>query len=71
MANKTLLRALGFFDPIVREIVEMHYLWTAPILLDDSRLQKLLPDLYKTPYEEGIRATLEAMRPTGLVVKAS
>jgi nucleoside-diphosphate-sugar epimerase len=62
VAGKTLLRLAGFFDPIVREVVEMHYLWTNPVLLDDSRLRKLLPDIRKTPHEEGIRATLEALR---------
>lgn len=64
VTNKTMLHALGFFDPIMRELHEMHYLWSKPFLLDDSRIRKLLPGLHKTPYEEGIRATLEAMRAT-------
>ena len=40
----------------------MHYLWTSPVILDDSRLQGLLPELRKTPYDEGIRETIQAMR---------
>lgn len=36
----------------------MHYLWTTPVILDDTRLRHLLPELRKTPYEEGIRLTL-------------
>lgn len=47
---------------MMREIAEMHYLWTTPVKLDDSRLQELLPDLRKTSYEAGIRATIEEMR---------
>jgi hypothetical protein len=46
----------------MREVAEMHYLWTTSLKLDDSRLRRLLPDLHKTSYEEGIRATMAAMR---------
>jgi nucleoside-diphosphate-sugar epimerase len=61
-ANKLVLGVMGLFNPMMREIGEMHYLWTHPVKLDDSRLRQLLPDLHKTPYEEGIRVTLDAMR---------
>ena len=40
----------------------MHYLWTKPVKLDDSRLRKLLPNLKKTPYAEGIETTIKAMK---------
>jgi hypothetical protein len=40
----------------------MHYLWTTPVKLDDTRLRKLLPNLKKTPYAEGIEATINAMK---------
>jgi nucleoside-diphosphate-sugar epimerase len=62
VAGKFMLRVLGLFNPILREVVEMHYLWTSPVKLDDARLRKLLPNMHKTPYEEGIRLTVEAMR---------
>ena len=61
-ANKTMLRLLGIFNPLLREVVEMHYLWTTPVALDDTRLRQLLPNLRKTSYKEGIEATLHAMR---------
>jgi nucleoside-diphosphate-sugar epimerase len=61
-ANKTMLRILGLFNPIMREMVEMHYLWTTPVKLDDRRLRALLPDLQKTSYEDGICQTVEALR---------
>jgi nucleoside-diphosphate-sugar epimerase len=63
-ANKFLLRLMGLFNSLMREVVEMHYLWTTPVALDDSRLRGLLPNLQKTSYEDGIQATLEAMRNT-------
>jgi nucleoside-diphosphate-sugar epimerase len=62
VAGKTLLKIIGIFNPIVRELGEMHYLIETPVLLDDSKLRALLPDLQKTSYPEGIRLTLEAMR---------
>jgi nucleoside-diphosphate-sugar epimerase len=62
-AGKTLLRLLGLRDPVMRELVEMHYLLTTPVLLDDAALQGLLgPALHKTPYDEGIRQSLAAAR---------
>jgi nucleoside-diphosphate-sugar epimerase len=62
VAGKFMLRVLGLFNPFLREVVEMHYLWTTPVKLDDTRLRQLLPNLHKTPYTEGIRATIDAMR---------
>jgi nucleoside-diphosphate-sugar epimerase len=61
VANKLMLRAFGLFNPLMREMVEMHYLQTSPILMDDSRLGQLLGGFRRTSYDEGIRETLEAM----------
>lgn len=62
VAGKFMLRVLGLFNPFVREVIEMHYLWTTPVKLDDTRLRQLLPNLHKTPYAEGICTTIDAMR---------
>lgn len=61
VAGKMMLRAMGLFSPMMREMVEMHYLQTEPVLMDDSRLVKLLGGVQRTSYDEGIRLTLEAM----------
>jgi nucleoside-diphosphate-sugar epimerase len=58
VAGKTMLRLIGLFNPLVREMVEMHYLQTEPLLMDDSALQKLIGPLHKTSYAEGVRLTL-------------
>lgn len=60
-AGKTTLRLVGLFHPLMRELVEMHYLQTSPVILDDTRLSRLLGGLRKTPYTEGIRQTLAAI----------
>lgn len=62
VAGKTTLRLLGIFNPMMRELAEMHYLLTTPVILDDSELKELLGDLRKTSYDEGLRLSLEAAR---------
>jgi nucleoside-diphosphate-sugar epimerase len=62
VANKLMLQALGLFDPLMREMVEMHYLWTTPAILDDTALHQLLGTIHKTDYDRGIDLTLAASR---------
>jgi nucleoside-diphosphate-sugar epimerase len=61
VAGKTMLRIFGLFNPMMRELVEMHYLQTSPVVLDDTRLRYLLGTLPKMPYKEGIRETLASI----------
>ncbi|CAM3653914.1 NAD-dependent epimerase/dehydratase family protein [Corallococcus sp. ZKHCc1 1396] len=60
--GKGLVRLAGLFDPFMRELVEMYYLLTNPVVMDDSALQQLLGTVHKTPYAEGIRQTLAELR---------
>ncbi len=62
VAGKTMLRLVGLFQPIMRELVEMNYLLTTPVLLDDSALVGLLGSVQRANYAEGLRLTLEAYR---------
>jgi nucleoside-diphosphate-sugar epimerase len=57
-----MLRAIGLFQPVMRDLVEMHYLLTDPFILDDSALRALLGDVKKTSLQEGLRQSLEAAR---------
>ncbi|SOY95063.1 NAD-dependent epimerase/dehydratase [Cupriavidus taiwanensis] len=61
VAGKTMLRLIGLFNPFMREMVEMHYLITEPLILDDSALHQLIGPIHKTPYAQGIRQTLAAV----------
>ena len=63
VVGKTALRVLGLFNRLMREMVEMNYLMTEPLIMDDSALQRLIGPLHKTPYVEGVRQTLAAIRP--------
>lgn len=62
VAGKALLRLAGLFDPVMRELVEMNYLMTEPVVFDDSALQALIGPVAKTPYAEGIAQCVEAAR---------
>ena len=63
VVGKTMLRVLGLFNKMIREMVEMNYLMTEPLVMDDSALQRLLGTIRKTSYAEGLRQTLAAVRP--------
>lgn len=54
------LRLIGLFQPIMKELVEMHYLQMTPVLMDDSALIGLLGDVHKTSYAEGVRLSVES-----------
>ena len=62
-ASPLLLRALGIFNPTMRELVEMSYLHETPVILDDTKLQRVLGTIAKTPYDVGIAATVAARFP--------
>ncbi|HEY1394110.1 MAG TPA: NAD-dependent epimerase/dehydratase family protein [Methylibium sp.] len=71
VAGKTMLRLVGLFNPFVRELVEMNYLMTEPVIMDDSALQRLIGPVHKTPYAEGIRQTLAALQKTQSLAAAT
>lgn len=71
VAGKTMLRLLGLFNPFMRELVEMNYLMTDPLFMDDSALQQLIGPVRKTPYVEGIRQTLAAAANTRALATAA
>jgi len=60
--GRTMLKMAGAVNPLLKELVEMLYLQETPVILDDSKLAAKLGPLQKTPYEDGIRQTLEWMR---------
>jgi nucleoside-diphosphate-sugar epimerase len=60
--GRTMLRIAGWFNPLMRELVEMHYLFETPVILDDSKLKRKLGAVNKTAYQEGISKALAWMR---------
>jgi nucleoside-diphosphate-sugar epimerase len=62
VAGPMTLRLMGLFNPLLREMVEMQYLQTNPVVLDDTALRALLGEIKKTSYEDGIRQCVEAAK---------
>ncbi len=58
VAPAWLVRVLGLFNPIMRELVEMVYQYDRPYLFDSSKFEKRFP-LRPTSYEDGIAAIVE------------
>jgi len=54
----TMLGVIGLFNPVMREIGRMHYLWQNPMQLMDARLDAILGPDFGTTYEEAIAATV-------------
>jgi nucleoside-diphosphate-sugar epimerase len=52
-----LLRAIGLFSPIIREVAEMLYEFEAPFVMEHSRFAQAFGD-HATPLGEAIRATV-------------
>lgn len=62
VAGPMALRLMGLFNPLLRELVEMHYLQTNPVVMDDTALRGLLGGINKTTYDEGVRQCVESAR---------
>jgi nucleoside-diphosphate-sugar epimerase len=61
-AGRGMLKVMGWFNPLFRELLELFYLFETPVILDDTKLASKFPHIRKTPYDDGIRRTLEWMR---------
>jgi nucleoside-diphosphate-sugar epimerase len=60
-----LMRIGAPFVPMLRELVEMEYLWRVPHALDDGALQALAGPLPATPLAHALQATLRQLGPAG------
>jgi nucleoside-diphosphate-sugar epimerase len=58
---RLLLRALGLFNPTVRELDEMRYEFTQPFVVDGTKAQDRL-DIVPTPLPEALQATIAWFR---------
>lgn len=54
------LRLMALGSPMMREVLEMRYLWQRAHRVDGSKLRAALPDFVPTPPEDAFRAALGA-----------
>ena len=59
---KWLFSILGIFNPVMKEVKEMLYLFEGTVILDDSKVRKLFPDFKETSMDEAITETLNWFR---------
>ncbi|OGN52057.1 MAG: hypothetical protein A2795_03325 [Caulobacterales bacterium RIFCSPHIGHO2_01_FULL_67_30] len=52
------MRLAAPFVPLMRELMEMAYLWKRPVRLTNARLEALIGPEPRTPLDEAVRATL-------------
>ena len=52
------LRVMQLGSPMMREVLEMRYLWDRPHEVDGTKLASVLPDLHLTPVQDAIAACL-------------
>lgn len=57
-----LLRLAALFDPVLRELRELRYLFDEAVVIDDPRRRQLLPDFAATPLEQAVDETLRSYR---------
>lgn len=50
------------FAPLIREVLEMRYLWTVPHEVDGSALREALPAFRPTPLADALAKTLPALK---------
>lgn len=59
--TKGMIQFMGLFNPMMREVVEMMYLYEEPVVLDGGKLARAIRHITRTPYKEGIKQTIEHM----------
>lgn len=59
-----MMRAAGWFSPLMRELPEMQYQFESPFVMSDARIRGLLP-LQPTPLEAQLAATAAWLRARG------
>lgn len=59
--TKGMVKFLGLFDKNMREVVEMLYLTEDPVVLDGGKLEQTIKSIPRTPYEDGVKQTIDYM----------
>ncbi|WP_269431698.1 NAD-dependent epimerase/dehydratase family protein [Bacillus sp. JCM 19034] len=60
--SKWNIQLLGWFSPLMRELVEMMYITKTPIILSGKKYEQNIGELPRTPYHVGVAETLEWLK---------
>lgn len=61
-----LMGVIGWFVPVVREVVKMSYLFRTPHELRDERLDEILGPNFDTPFEDAVAQTIRSYVPEAI-----
>ncbi|KAB2486533.1 SDR family NAD(P)-dependent oxidoreductase [Priestia endophytica] len=56
--NKNAIRISGWFDPIMKEVVEIMYLTEEGFILSGEKYENRIGEIIATPYKDGLKETL-------------
>ncbi len=56
------LKVVAVFDSVVRELMELRYLFDSSVILEGAKLYRLLPKFKETAISDAVRITLESYR---------
>ncbi|APX11044.1 NAD(P)H-binding protein [Tateyamaria omphalii] len=54
------VRVTGLWSPLMREVIEMRYIWHRPHQVDGTKLRTALPGFRETPVQEAIATSLSS-----------
>lgn len=60
--TRYMLKLIGIFSPVMKEMVEMSYLTETPVYLDGSKYKKTIGSLIQTSFEVGIAETIRSIQ---------
>jgi hypothetical protein len=58
--SKSLIRLMGLFNPMMKELVEMMYQNDRDYFFDSKKFRKKFPEFEVTPYQQGVREVVAA-----------
>lgn len=58
--SKPMLRVMGLFNPLMKEMVEMMYQYNQDYYFNSSKFKTRFPDFKVTPYREGVKEVVTA-----------
>ncbi len=66
-----ILRLMALFSPLMREVLEMRYLWNKPHRIDGAPLRAIIPDFQPMPLSTAMAEALSQLQVSGGKVIAS
>lgn len=57
-----LVALVALASPLLRHVRTLRYLWDEPVLLDDRKFERLVPDFVETPFDQAVALAVDDAR---------